>query len=314
MPNSCISTITLPSGQTYDIKDAEARQMISDLNNYTAFLGVTTTNLSDNATTNPITIDGQSVTATNGNIVTYGNKEFIFNGTKWQEFGDLSGLKALAFKDQVSASYTPAGSINITATGTKINTSSTFTGTKIYAHNTFSGNELTSTGSYTPAGTVGAPTISVATAGDVANIKNPTSQTVVKTVGTLAPTSAQVVNDVVYCSITGENLSFNHINYTTGASITTSTVEVKTGDASYTASAPSFTGTAATISVKGTPSGTVSTTYNTTSSGASGNFTPAGSISTTYTPQGGTATTNQFQPSILPAATFTGTAATITSS
>ena len=55
-------------------------------------VGETTTQLVDNATTNPITVDGQSYTAQPNDAVIYGNKEFLFDGTKWHEFGDLSGL------------------------------------------------------------------------------------------------------------------------------------------------------------------------------------------------------------------------------
>jgi len=140
-----ISKITLPSGTTYDIKDATARQAIADLNNYTAYLGVTTTALTDGATTNPITVSGSSVTAKTGNIVNYGSKEFIFNGSEWQEFGDMSGLKALAFKDTASATYTPAGTV-----------SATFSGTQKYAHITAIKDTTTSTGNFTPSGTVSA--------------------------------------------------------------------------------------------------------------------------------------------------------------
>lgn len=97
-----ISKIKLPSGNTYTIKDAEAWELISQLQASTDFLGITTTALSDNATTNPITVDSKSVTAVNGNIVVYGKKEFIFNGTKWFEFGDLSTLGTLAYKNSVT--------------------------------------------------------------------------------------------------------------------------------------------------------------------------------------------------------------------
>lgn len=57
-------------------------------------VGETTTQLVDNATTNPITVDGQSYTAQPNDAVIYGNKEFLFDGTKWHEFGDLSGLSS----------------------------------------------------------------------------------------------------------------------------------------------------------------------------------------------------------------------------
>lgn len=78
-----------------------------------SYIGVTTTALSDGATTNPITIDGDTVTATNGNVALYGGDAFVFNGTIWQassaisqiftEIGDLSDLDTEAKTDLVSA-------------------------------------------------------------------------------------------------------------------------------------------------------------------------------------------------------------------
>lgn len=173
---------------------------------YTKYLGVTTTALTDGASTNPILINGAYVTAEMGDITTYQSKEFIFNGSVWQEFGDLSGLGELAFKDSATATYTPAG-------------------------------------------TVSAPTISVSTSGSTTTIKNPTSVTVAKTVVTATPTQADPSNNLSYWSYDSdtETLTLNKIGYTTGASITTSNVTVKNGDASYTASNPTFSGTQATI-------------------------------------------------------------------
>lgn len=55
-------------------------------------VGETTTALIDEATTNPIIINGQSYTAQPNDAVIYGKKEFLFDGIKWHEFGDLSGL------------------------------------------------------------------------------------------------------------------------------------------------------------------------------------------------------------------------------
>ena len=58
-----------------------------------AYLGVTTTALSDGSTTNPITINGNSVTAKSGQIAAYNDEEFIFDGTTWRKFGgSLAGL------------------------------------------------------------------------------------------------------------------------------------------------------------------------------------------------------------------------------
>lgn len=58
-------------------------------------VGETTTALTDNATTNPITIDGQSYTAQPNDAVIYGNKEFLYTGTRWIEFGDVSEITAV---------------------------------------------------------------------------------------------------------------------------------------------------------------------------------------------------------------------------
>ena len=102
MSKQYLDSFKLPSGNKYYLKDTEAREAIAALEGGSYFLGVTTTALTDQATTNPIKIDGEDVTAKNGNIAIYGSAEFIFNGTKWIEFGDLSALGALAYKDSVS--------------------------------------------------------------------------------------------------------------------------------------------------------------------------------------------------------------------
>jgi len=128
-----ISQITLPSGSTYDIKDAEARELIKNLGAPTHFLGATTTAISDKSTTNPVEIDGKSTTANAGDIVVYSNAEFIWDGAKWLELGDLSGLGALAQKDSASATYTPAGTVSAPK---------------------FTGDALESSGPYTPAGII----------------------------------------------------------------------------------------------------------------------------------------------------------------
>lgn len=104
-----ISKITLPSGTTYDIKDATARAAAAG---GIQLKGTTSTALTDEATTNPITIGGESYTAVNQDAVFYGNKEFVFDGTKWHEFGDMTGLGDLAEKDSASGSFTPAGSVS----------------------------------------------------------------------------------------------------------------------------------------------------------------------------------------------------------
>lgn len=111
--------ITLPSGNTYELKDKYARDLIAQLLNFNKYLGVTTTALVEDDTTNPITISGEAVTATAGDVVTLSSdsSEMIFNSLgKWQKFGELTGLGALAYKDSASGSFTPTGSVSGTCT------------------------------------------------------------------------------------------------------------------------------------------------------------------------------------------------------
>ena len=56
------------------------------------FVGTTTTALTDGATTNPITVNSASYTAVKGDVVLYGDKEFLFTGSAWEELGDASAL------------------------------------------------------------------------------------------------------------------------------------------------------------------------------------------------------------------------------
>ena len=136
MPRKYISKVKIPGDTAiYYIKDDEARDSIEDLvvsiedlgdlikqlGDFTSYLGITTTELTDGSTTNPITIDGESVTAVAGNIVSYNDgsgslytaKDFIFNGTKWQEFANPTKLGKFAYVDTgyVGLSVTKSGTV-----------------------------------------------------------------------------------------------------------------------------------------------------------------------------------------------------------
>ena len=132
-----ISKITLPSGTTYDIKDTQARSDIAAMQAAIAggvtFMGETTTALTDGSTASSITINGNNVTAVQGYLVVYESKEFVYDGSKWIELGDLSTIGDLGWKDSASGTYTPAGTVSTP---------------------TFSGSSLTSTGNFTPSGSV----------------------------------------------------------------------------------------------------------------------------------------------------------------
>lgn len=112
-----ISKITLPSGTTYDIKDATARASAAGS---IKLKGTTTTALTDEATTNPIQINGESYTAVANDAVFYGKKEYVFDGTKWHEFGDMSGIGEMGKVDQ--------GTVTIKPKGTNASSTVTFSG------------------------------------------------------------------------------------------------------------------------------------------------------------------------------------------
>lgn len=152
-----ISKIKLPSGTTYTIKDATARQMASGA---IILRGSTTTALTDEATTNPIKINNADFNAASGDAVFYNKKEYIFDGTKWHEFGDMSGLGTLATKDSVTLSV-------------KTNTTGTFVPTGTVSKPTFGGTAGTvsvtgkTTGTITTSSTVADDTLDIKPYGDI---------------------------------------------------------------------------------------------------------------------------------------------------
>ena len=76
-----VSFLTLALADKH-ISDAVAH--IAEFN----WLGVTTTALTDGATTNPITINDESVTAVANDKTKYNSTEFVFNGEIWQEYSE----------------------------------------------------------------------------------------------------------------------------------------------------------------------------------------------------------------------------------
>lgn len=330
-----IAKITLPNGTTYDIKDTQARNDIAAIQAAIAggvtFMGETTTALTDGATTSSIVINSATVTAVKGYLVVYQSKEFVYDGSKWIEMGDLSLIGDLGWKDSASGTYTPTGTVSQpTFTGSQStvtitaadNASGNYQPKGTVSQPTFTGSSTTFSGdftphgsvslsttnktatvskaasgdaTYTPEGTVAAPTISVSSAGAT------TSVTPIATVGSLPTLTTTVANETLT------------IGFDQGALPTKGTaVTVKTGDASYTATAPAFTGTGArlvtgniavpssatftgteeSVSVSGTPNGSVSQpTFTGTKTQLSGTTTASGTVSQpTFTGTQGTVT------------------------
>lgn len=390
-----IYQITTPNGTTYNLKDKWARDEIAAIQSAIAggvtFMGQTTTELTDGATTSTIVINGNNVTASKGYLVvtqqynveaettayqtipityvagqtisyytgtavensavtltgqetatvtesggwiipnapdTYydyynGNipckvvrevdtqfggswtlkyyrlsvhqlsgygKEFVYDGTKWIELGDLNALGDLAWVDMASADYTPAGTVSQpTFTGNEMTSTSTFAlksyslssansqnsqGTYVQvasgvSSKSFTGTAATitstvtpagtvaiSTGSgtanYTPAGTVSAPAITKTAAGTTTTVNSITA------VGTLPTLTTSVANENL-------TISFDQGTLPTKGANTT----VKTGDATYSVEAPTFTGTGVDLEA----------TFTGTQVEGTASYTPAGTLS-----------------------------------
>lgn len=293
-----IQKIILPSGTTYDIKDAYAREQIASLSGAAHWLGITTSALYDGATTNPIIIDEESVTANAGAVVGYNEMEFIFNGTKWQEFGSTGSLKALAFKDTASGSYTPTGSVTQpTFTGTVGSVSVTGTPTGTVSQPTFTGTQGNVSVSGTPNGNVtirvGEGTANYTPAGSVTVTPNitvdKTSVTSITNVGalptcTLPELSATVANETLTLGWTSGSFDAGALP-TAGTAVNVATdIKTATATASFVGTGAdlqaTFVGTATTSTGTFTPAGSVSQpSFTGEEMASSGNFTPAGTVS-----------------------------------
>ena len=168
------------------------------------FIGSSSTNLTDGATTNPITINSKSVTAVAGNVVLSNGAEFVWTGSAWEKLGQ-------------------DGSFSL----------------KTHSH----------TASYTPAGTVGTPTITVnasdTTVNSITNVGTLPSASLTNGGAVLTGTVSDGPNRTVTLNVsyTAPVLTFDAGSLPTKGS----NVTVLTGITSATSSQPTFTGTAATI-------------------------------------------------------------------
>lgn len=79
---------------TYALLKKKIKDLEEELKSRGKYVGVTTSPLVEGSTTNPILINGEEVIVKSGDwtMVDGTEKEFAFNGTIWQEFGDISNL------------------------------------------------------------------------------------------------------------------------------------------------------------------------------------------------------------------------------
>lgn len=355
-----VKEVTLPSGNSYYLKDEDVRNWVGTgsssgaeyriteletavaaLSNATHWLGITTTSLEDGSTTNPITINGASVTAVSGDIVQDVNaNEFIFNGTAWQQFGGSIGtLKAFAFVDTGTVTIQPAGTNSASSV-----TFGTHTTTEVLKSDVVATVPKTSSTTKYLKATVGNAAIGVATDGSaITNLGTPSTETVVKSypgatskmettsipnvtsVGTAASWSATVSSEVLTFSWTANTPATLGTAITaatgtldaagTGASVMTglgtpTTESVVTGYAS-----PTTDTFAKTVSVTTQPTVTLSEENSSDASTVPvvTDVSTSGTDSVTFTTTGHTADAiTAIGTATAAAQTFTGTSATHT--
>ena len=259
-----ITQITLPNSTTYEIVDENARKRLTDMANFSAFLGVITSSaasakIEDGSTTQVVIIDGNSVTATTGNVVIYkptGStkqaQEFIWDGSKWNFFGDIgvNDLGTLAFKD--SATYVKFK--NTTSTSSTVTSTGKFTpvGTVTFSatanqYLAFSSTSKAPTSncsnywSYTPAGTVAVTYTTVSASSSV--ITGITAKEVVTSVTVANPNSTVPANSVVYANVTDNTLLLSYLIVPTDtAAAVSSSVNAYTGTKTVKTTTCSFSG------------------------------------------------------------------------
>ena len=301
----------LPTKSYVDTKISNLKPSDLGLSQALKFVGTTTTALTDGATTSPIKINSANHTPATGDVVIVSgtDQEFVWTGAAWEELGDASSHSKIGHTHTVT--HKPAGTVS----------KPTFSGTGTLIKGTFNGTEQTASVSYTPAGSVSTPTITV-----TPNTTTVNSITAVGTLpsltktdyavdditawsagsgsftATISSTSATTPNKVVTLAHghTAPSLSYTARTVTQITAWSAGTLPTKgsnttvvTGIKSATATQPTFTGTAATISHKHTPSGTITITTGVPGTGETANYTPAGTVS---------------KP------TFSGTSATLTTS
>lgn len=279
-------------GTTYDIKDSVARAAMT---NGTHFIGILKTDSSvEGAATSVVDGGAPNIIETSLGVYTKGTagenqiqlaagdilmvssngvnqnapKEFIWDGSKFQELGSTGSLQDLAFKSSASGSYTPAGSnadSAVSFTGTQ--TSNFVTGidtaavAPTFSEGAFSAGTLPSfTEGAFDAGSL--PSLGAATTGNFATegvtaeyvsanetleLSAASTSTAVTAQGTFSAGSLPSKSADTWDA--GSLPSKAADSFSAGSAATFSTAAAITDLGTATAAGQAFTGTAATISV-----------------------------------------------------------------
>lgn len=251
---------------------------------------------------------------------TAASHDHSFTGTGTLIKGTFSGTEQTA-----SVSYTPAGTVSkptITVTPNTATVNS-ITAVGTLPSLTYSDVEASKIKSWS-AGTLPSASLSGGSASLTGSVSSGPNRVVTLSHSHSNPTltfSAGTLSSLTYTDVTADNITaWSAGTLPTKGSNTT----VVTGIKSATSTQPTFTGTAATISHKHTPSGTVTITTSAPGTGETANYTPSGTVgSKSITPAGtignksvtisGTTGETKVTPSgTVSQPTFTGTAATLT--
>lgn len=128
------------------------------------YCGVTTSTLSDGATTNPIVIGGSNHTATAGCVVFYGDKEYVFNGSSWEELGYARTLTLNTITSGTNSSSVEVSAKGHTHNVPKTSTDGVSVASSSHTHTVTADGSVSSTftGSEVTSGTPSSNTTSVA--------------------------------------------------------------------------------------------------------------------------------------------------------
>lgn len=116
--NKAYAGVTANAGEIANIKNSIAGG--------THFIGISTTAITNGGTEKPTINKVQLTTVNNGDIVIYGNKEFIWNGTAWAELGDTTAesnrITALETWKTTASATISSNSAGVTANAGEIAT------------------------------------------------------------------------------------------------------------------------------------------------------------------------------------------------
>lgn len=255
------------------------------------YKGITTTNVVDDRTTANVTIDSKTHTPSTGDVVFYGNKEFVWNGSKWEELGYAntltlnqvttggpSGTSSVASSGHTH-SVTASGSVSSSFTGSAVNTgtpssNTTSVATGAHTHGTSSNGDhthtVTATGSVSSSFT-GTAVNTGTDSSNVASVSLDSHKHTISATGTTSKVSVPTTSHTHTVSISGSGSFTGTAGNTGGPSANTTSVASGTHTHSVTGTVQSggasHTHTYDTYSLSASASGGVLTISLSTGSG-----------------------------------------------